>query len=97
MYFATVSLWSALRNTSEPGWPRVAREPSSELLRRRQGRSPERQRYVEVDAHKLAGARRLARQTRPETNRGLNRDACRTEPVPLSPSEPVASETEEPQ
>ena len=35
----------------------------------------------------LADARRLARQTRLETNRGLNCDACRTDPVPLSPSE----------
>ena len=47
--------------------------------------------------HQLADARRLARQTRLETHRGLNCDACRTELAPLSPSESVASETGEAQ
>ena len=45
----------------------------------------------------LAEARRLARQTRLETNRNLSCDACRAEPVTFSPSEPLPPAQREPQ
>jgi putative transposase len=45
----------------------------------------------------LAEARHLARQARLQTNRSMSCEACRTEPVSLSPSESVASREREPQ
>ena len=45
----------------------------------------------------LAEARRLARQTRLETNRNLSCEACRMEPAPSSPSGSVAVAEREPQ